>query len=332
MTHSEDQLIGWTRNRLHWNDDRPIELVPIFKGGSDRRFFRVLAGERGCILMEYGPEKEENQYYARIGEFLNGLGVRAPKVLAHDASERLAWMEDLGPVDLHAFRDRPWEERETYYRDTLEQAACLHARGYTAARQEGVPMMPGFDEALYAWERNYFYNEFVGGACGIQLTDADRAALEAELRPLAQHLFEQPTELVHRDFQSQNIMIHAGRCHLIDFQGMRTGACTYDLASLLLDPYVEIGAADRDRLLAHYRELRPGLPGRDEFDRLFWASGAQRLMQALGAYGFLGLKKDRKAFLAHIPTALSRLREAAVKLPGLKRLPVLLEQCREARG
>jgi len=332
MTHTEDQLIGWTRNRLHWHDEGDIGLLPIFKGGSDRRFFRVLAGGRSCILMEYGPEKEENQYYARIGEFLNGLGVRAPKVLAHDASERLAWMEDLGPVDLHAFRDHPWAEREAYYQDTLEQAARLHARGYTAARQEGVPMMHGFDETLYAWERNYFYNEFVGGACGIPLSDADRAALEAELRPLAQHLFEQPIELVHRDFQSQNVMIHDGRCHLIDFQGMRTGTCTYDLASLLLDPYVVIGGEQRDRLLGNYRELRSGLPGQDEFDRLFWASGVQRLMQALGAYGFLGLKKDRKSFLEHIPPALSRLQESAGNLPGLKRLPALLEQCREMRG
>jgi len=55
-------------------------------------------------------------------------------------------------------------------------------------------------------------------------------------------------------------------------------------------------------------------------------------MQALGAYGFLGLKKERAAFLAHIPSALARLEEVAGKLPRLKRFPVLLEQCRISRG
>jgi N-acetylmuramate 1-kinase len=332
MTHTEEQLIGWTRNRLHWYDDRLIDLVPIFKGGSDRRFFRVLAGAATCILMEYGAEKEENQYYARIGEFLHGLGVQAPRVLAHDAVERLAWMEDLGPIDLHALREKPWKERGRYYRETLEQAAILHEKGYAVAREEGVPMMPGFGDKLYLWEREYFYKEFVGGACRLALTEADQAALESELRPMAHHLVEQPLELVHRDFQSQNIMIYQDKCHLIDFQGMRSGTGYYDLASLLLDPYVELSSGEREELLEHYRGLRSGLPGREEFMELFWAAGVQRLMQALGAYGFLGLKKERAAFLAHIPSALARLGEVVGKLPRLKRFPALLEQCRISRG
>ncbi|MDX6765436.1 MAG: phosphotransferase [Candidatus Methylacidiphilales bacterium] len=332
MTHSEEQLIGWTRSRLNWGENRPVDLVPIFKGGSDRRFFRVLAGEDSCILMAYGPDKEENQYYARIGQFLHGLGVRVPRVLAHDAPERLAWMEDLGPVDLFAFREKTWDERRGLYLDTLQQVARLHELGHAAARDEGLPMMPGFDEKLYAWERDYFYNEFVGGACGIDLTAADRAALEAELRPLAEALIRQPVELVHRDFQSQNVMVRDRQCHLIDFQGMRTGTGFYDLASLLYDPYVALAKNEREDLLADYRGMRSGLPSGDDCLRLLRAAALQRLMQALGAYGFLGLKKERAVFLAHIAPALARLGEVVGGLDGLKRMPALLEQCREARG
>jgi len=43
----------------------------------------------------------------------------------------------------------------------------------------------------------------------------------------------------------------------------------------------------------------------------------QRLMQALGAYGFLGLVKQRAAFLDHIPAALKSLREVLDRVPGL---------------
>jgi hypothetical protein len=43
----------------------------------------------------------------------------------------------------------------------------------------------------------------------------------------------------------------------------------------------------------------------------------QRLMQALGAYGFLGLVKDHKHFLQHIPKAVSSLREVVAGIDGL---------------
>jgi hypothetical protein len=46
----------------------------------------------------------------------------------------------------------------------------------------------------------------------------------------------------------------------------------------------------------------------------------QRLMQALGAYGFLGLVKDYKDFLQHIPTAVQSLREVVGKIDGLESL------------
>ena len=49
-------------------------------------------------------------------------------------------------------------------------------------------------------------------------------------------------------------------------------------------------------------------------------------MQALGAYGFLGLVKEHPHFLAHIPPALASLREVAARIPGLDRFRGLLER------
>jgi aminoglycoside/choline kinase family phosphotransferase len=327
MRHDEAQLAAWTRTRLEWEGG--VELVPILKGGSDRRYFRALCGERQAILMEYGMEREENQYFARIGRFLESIGVRVPKILAHDPVERLVWVEDVGPVDLHGARGRSWSERRALYLDALEQAGRFHRGGWEAAHSQGVPMMPGFDEALYAWERDYFYTEFVAGVCGIHLTGADRAALEAELRPGAARLLQGPPALVHRDFQSQNIMVRGGLCHLIDFQGMRAGSPYYDAASLLLDPYVVLAQEERDELLRGWQEAMP--ESMAEGRRLFQAAGVQRLMQALGAYGMLGLKKGKKAFLVHIDPALDRLKCLVGEESGLKVLASLLRRCRESR-
>jgi aminoglycoside/choline kinase family phosphotransferase len=68
-------------------------------------------------------------------------------------------------------------------------------------------------------------------------------------------------------------------------------------------------------------------PGHDddvEFRRVFDLCAMQRLMQALGAYGKLGHLDKRTEFLAHIPTALPRLREVVGRIGGTDRLQEIL--------
>ena len=49
-------------------------------------------------------------------------------------------------------------------------------------------------------------------------------------------------------------------------------------------------------------------------------------MQALGAYGFLGLVKGNKAFLDHIPAALQSLRSLVGEIPELEKLRETLDR------
>ena len=100
------------------------------------------------------------------------------------------------------------------------------------------------------------------------------------------------------------------------------------MASLLFDPYVALSAAERDELLATYETKRNGAlsPVPDEFREIYCLCGIQRLMQALGAYGFLGLVKGNKAFLNHIPAAMRSLRHLVSEVTGLETLSALLDE------
>ncbi|MEX1045273.1 MAG: phosphotransferase [Chthoniobacterales bacterium] len=275
------------------------EWEPVNHGGSDRQFWRGRGHAAGLIAVFYGPEKAENSRYAHCADFLHQHGVRVPAVLAHDEGWRRLLMEDAGTEDLWSHRHESWEVRRDLYTKTLAETAKMHALDLAQAEAGHVLREP-FDAGLYRWEQDYFFDNFLGAESSAPW----RAAVPFDAQ--ADELAAQPRVLVHRDLQSQNVMVHGGEVTLIDFQGMRAGLAGYDVASLLYDPYVTMTAEERSELSTIYA----GLAGRTDlaaWDEELRAGARQRLMQALGAYGFLGKTKGKTAFLAHIPPAAERL-------------------------
>ena len=305
-----------------------MTFVPVGRGGSDREYFRVaIPGHDSFILMRYGRLREENNYYAAIAGFLREIGVAVPAVFGHDPKRGLLLMEDLGDEDLFGYRNAPWDHRRRLYEKTLTLVSRLHAFPPVCFPTGKIRLMPGFGAELYRWERDYFREQCVTKVCGIRLTQEENEALETELKTLARRLLETPPALIHRDLQSQNVMVRKGETILIDFQGMRFGNLFYDLGSLLYDPYVEFRDADRNALLRIYYDLSRPLQGWDEFEELFYLASAQRLMQALGAYGFLGREQGKTRFFVHIGPALDHLIDVTGRAGTLPRLHALARLC-----
>ena len=326
------QVFAFIRETLGLAAGTRVETAPVSKGGSDRAYFRVAAAGRApAVLMRYGRMYEENDLYAAVASFLRGIDVRVPAIYGHDPERRLILMEDLGDTDLYELRNAPWKVRRGLYEKTLALAAKMHAF-FPDRLPAGLRLMPGFDANLYRWERDYFREHCVRNVCRIDLGDAGNDALETELSTLAGRLLSTPSVLVHRDLQSQNVMIHDGGPILIDFQGMRPGSLFYDLGSLLCDPYVAFPEGEREGLLRFYHAASGSPYSWEAFRELFLLASAQRLMQALGAYGFLGLKRAKPHFLAHIPRALDNLVAVTAEAGSLPRLHALVLRCREAAG
>lgn len=310
---TEDQLIEQTRRRLVGWDAAEVHLQKIEKGGSDRCYYRVSAGGRfrgpaTVILMVYTDRRPDNLSFFAATEVLALRKVRTPRVYFHDPGLRLGWMEDLGRLDLWEYRNAAPEERLPLYRDVLGQAAQIHS-----LRLPDIPdqlrhrLQPPFDESLYRWEQDYFFDHFANNFSALPREEIDRIRQLPEFGDLAAALAQMPRFMVHRDFQSQNVLVREGKTWLIDYQGLRPGRPEYDLASLLYDPYVSLTPDERDDLLAHYLEIRPGDDQWDTNPDILAACCSQRLMQALGAYGNLGLNQDKPAFLAYIPRAVENL-------------------------
>ena len=323
-------MTEFVREALSLDKSASLQVLPLTARGSDRVFFRVLWNPaKSAILIHYNPGRTENSYYADIAIFLRDIDVPVPVIMGHNPDECLILMEDMGDTDLWSFRQYPWEARRDLYRKTLSVLGRLQAFPEGEFPSARVRLMEGFGPDLYRWERDYFREHFVKGICGIDVGPQEQAAHETELFSLAERLDKTGRCLVHRDMQSQNVMIRGGQPFFIDFQGMRFGSPFYDPGSLLNDPYVDLSLIEIDELLTYYYTLLKTDLDWSGFRACFWEASAQRLMQALGAYGFLGIKKGLKSFLDYVPSGLGNLIRATKEVESLPRLRDLALACQK---
>ena len=306
-----------------WSD-----AILVGLGGSDRRYYRVRNDSWTAILMECRPEDPDFERHLAYTRFFARHTVPVPALLTEDAANKRALFEDLGDTSLYAYLTIPrdHESIESMYRDVLRSLVTLHT---TATAHVGeCPLLEAriFDYDYLRWETTYFLDRFVTGLRRAPI--ANRSALDQELHRLAERVFGKPRVVIHRDFQCQNIMVHAGGPRIIDYQGARMAPPAYDIASVLWDPYHQLDDGMRERLLTYYLDAMKAERGRS-FDQAVFADSLvpcrlQRHMQALGAYGFLSEVKGKKYFLKHVPEALRLLREdiaaARQDYPELARL------------
>ena len=147
----------------------------------------------------------------------------------------------------------------------------------------------------------------------------------ADLIRLRENLGSSHRNLVHRDFQSQNIILHDSKAWLIDFQGLRLGRQEYDLASLLYDPYLDHSEEEQEKLLALWEDIAEERP----VPELLRDCATQRLMQALGAYANILHEQHIDWYAQHIPIGARLLLSQVENTPLEEPLRPVLESAME---
>ncbi len=271
------------------------KILTLAGDGSSRGFFRLIKGEKSLVLIVPAPGPfglAEAWAYYRIGLFLASHGLPVPQIVSFEEKTGLLLVEDLGDTRLE---DLPPRKRLSFYPQALELLVSFQRLGREfdlSFALEGAR----YDENLM-WEREalYFVRSFLQNYLGFSLERGLLEELKALHTEASSYLGEEV--LLHRDFQSRNLMVKEGLLRLIDFQGARLGPPAYDLASLLFDPYACLGEKEREDLLRLYLKLsaRKGLPG-------FYHFVLFRLFQALGAFAKLTLA-GKTWFKRYIPQA-----------------------------
>lgn len=280
-------------------DDNAFADIPQLKelGAKDIRFLGARGSERvffGCdkgiaILYDDG-NRDENGKYPGHSRWLKGKGVPVPDVVADVPSMKAMLLSDAG-------KERHMSLEE--YVRVVEELVRFNALG---SEPDLPDLLPPFDDETWEWERGLFAKYCLGANFHREMPEAAARELEG----VAERLMREPPALVHRDFQSTNVLWKDDKLTFIDYQGMRIGPAAYDLASLVYDPYVKFTEGERRALVALYAKKS----GRPEIVDVLPFAAVQRLVQCLGAYGRLA-SVGQPHFSAHVLPALENLLDAA---------------------
>jgi aminoglycoside/choline kinase family phosphotransferase len=313
-TFPAQDLIRFVRAYLTEDD---LSWEEIAGDGSPRRFYRVTGkGGSWVVMVHERPPKDqrgvtENDSFLYIARHLRGKGVPVPEVYHHDMARGWFIMEDLGDRHLQTEVMSTKGDRRRLietYRKAIELLILIQVEGregFDLAQTHNAPYDQRF---MLAWESGYFHSAFLKGYLGLDIPGEE---LRKELEELAQRAAEaQGGYFLYRDFQSRNIMVKGRKLGLLDFQGARLGPLQYDLASLLLDPYVELEGGVQEELLAYYLTRIQDRSTLDpqEFREEYLLVALHRNMQILGAFAFLTKDRGLKFFQSYIPPAVKSLR------------------------
>lgn len=269
---------------------------------SVRAYYRVTAADGQTYMLAWYPEEVRAQLdrYVTATESLAPYA-RVPDMLQH--CEVAVLQYDAGDRTLFAVLHEDRAEGLRLYRAAID----------LLARFQKAP-----DRGLNAaFTADFFYGELeMAREFYVErLMQADVTPIAPILKRLCENVARHPYRLCHRDFHGQNLHVKTDQLYLIDYQDLRMGPDTYDLASLLRDRGVAriIGDDAELDLLDHYANVA-GLDG--DVRHRYFETLLQRSIKILGTFSKQPITRGRMHYLDFIPPTLESVGRCIEELPA----------------
>jgi aminoglycoside/choline kinase family phosphotransferase len=308
---SEIDIISTTYKEL--SGDQDIIIIALPKSGSDRKYFRITAGNNS-VIGAYNSSFEENEAFVGFTKHFRSRDLQVPEIYGYFPEKHIYFLQDLGDTSLYIWLKNKLKsqdfdkEAEVLFKKIIDNLILFQIKGIDGLNLDLCYPHRSFDRQSMMWDMNYFKYMF------LKLVSApfNERKLENDFNILADFLLQAEHKyFLYRDFQSANIMVIDREPWFIDYQGGRKGAPQYDLASLLFDAKCNIPQTFRELILDYYISNFCEASGeeRDKFRDYYTGFIIIRLMQALGAFGFRGLYENKPTFTGSIIPAVRILLE-----------------------
>lgn len=285
---------------------------PLTAHGSDRKIIRLRNNSTHNAIGIFNENVPENKAFIEFGSHFRKHGLNVPEVFQISDDCRFYLLEDLGDTTLlNKIKENPAKDfgnnEIELYKKVL---TILPEFQITAGKGIDFDLCYQFDKFAadnIEYDINYFKERFL---LQFYKEEFDIEKLTADFDLLKSKVLQMPAEyFLYRDFQSRNIMLKNDEMYFIDFQSGRKGFLLYDLASLLYDAKAKIPQPVRELLVDYYLDLLKEYVAvdKEEFKNIFWYFAIIRILQAMGAYGYLGIVKGKEKFLESVPYALKNI-------------------------
>ncbi|MDP9192953.1 MAG: phosphotransferase [Acidobacteriota bacterium] len=274
---------------------------PLAGDASVRAYYRVSAADGRTHMLAYYPEEVRHQLVRFLGAYeAVAAHVRVPEVLQH--AEMAVLQHDVGDRTLFDVLHEDRDEGIRLYRGAIDLLAEFQRAGDCGLN---APFTADFFFNELKMAREYYVERLMG---------SDGAALESLMKRVCDNIARHPYVLCHRDFHGQNMHIKDDTLYLIDYQDLRMGPDTYDMASLLRDRGVAriVGDETELELLTRYADAT-GAGG--DIRRRYFETLLQRSIKILGTFSAQPILRGRMHYLDFIPATLESISRCIEELP-----------------
>src|SRR5262249_40586886 len=211
-------------------------------------------------------------------------GLRVPRVISVWGGEGALLVEDVGDARLQDWvSSRPPDEYCKAYRHALDLVVRIQ-ESTGRCGPDSICTALAFDEAKLRWELDFFFKSYFIHYLGTERGPAPVGRIREDFDAICRELSSMPRVLVHRDYHARSLMMVNGEMYIIDHQDARLGPETYDVVSLLRDPYTRLDIASADGLMEYFLEAKAAssapLADPASWARAFHLMAVQRTLKA----------------------------------------------------
>jgi hypothetical protein len=279
-------------------------VEPLPGDASVRRYFRIRLPDGSTQMLAYYPREVRSQ----LRQFLDAYQAvvqhgSVPEVLRH--SEAVILQRDVGSKTLFDLLHEDRESGARLYREAIDALVAFQ-------RATAGSVNPPFTAEFFIGELEMTREFYVEKLRGVSANESRK--LIPMFRALAEKVSRHPYLLCHRDYHGQNIHILNNALYLIDYQDLRMGPDTYDLASLLRDRGVAriLGEPLELELAGYYAGLRKADDG---LRARYFETLLQRSLKILGTFSRQPIERGRLHYLEFIPATLESVQRCLRELP-----------------
>ncbi len=332
-----------------------LSMTRLAGDASTRSYFRAEAGGASVVIALYAAPFDENEraidFLARaeasnpsarltfannpcahieVTKLLVEAGLPVPRVLETSGADAIMIIEDVGDLKLQDWLNNHSDAEATEaYSHALELVVQIQDATEMALGADSICSHLAFEEAKLRWELGFFFASYFNRYLHLRLEAAASNAVQADFKALCSELAARPRVLTHRDYHARNLMMDRGELFIIDHQDARMGPASYDVASLLSDPYTNLSSETVAELIERFIKMKAAskfpIVDVEDFRTELELMTAQRMLKAIGTYSSQAAAGN-PVYIPYIEPALDRALAAMERLGRFEATRALLER------